>query len=113
VVVALDLEGDGLAAAEVDDAGVLARPLENALAPARQAPEQQGRVLVAAVLRPEQREDAELELVRVAAEQLDDALELRVREPERSVERLLDYLRQVVESSLEGGRCSRRLNPVS
>jgi len=54
VVVALDLEGDRLAVAEVDDACVLARALENA-APARRKPLQEARrVLVAAVLRPEQ-----------------------------------------------------------
>jgi hypothetical protein len=57
VVVALDLEGDGLALAQVDDARVLARPLEDALALGRKPLEQERRVLVAAVLRPQQRED--------------------------------------------------------
>jgi hypothetical protein len=45
-------------------------------------------VLVAAVLRPEQREDGELEVVRVAAEQLPDTVELPVGETERPVQRL-------------------------
>jgi hypothetical protein len=44
-------------------------------------------VLVAAVLRPEEREDRELEVVRVPAEQRTDAVVLAVREPESSMER--------------------------
>jgi hypothetical protein len=40
MVVALDLEGDGLALAEVDDAGVLAGSLEDALPARGEAPEQ-------------------------------------------------------------------------
>ena len=67
VVVALDLEGDGLALAEVDHAGVLAGALEHALARGGKPLQQRCRVLVAAVLGPEQREDGELEVVRVAA----------------------------------------------
>ena len=91
---ALDLERDRLALAEVDHARVLARPLEHARARRRQPPQQRRRVLVAAVLRPEQREDGELEVVRLAAEQLLDALQLPVREAERAVQRLFDDLRQ-------------------
>ena len=89
VVVALDLEGDGLAVAEGDDAGVLAGPLQHALALGGQAPEQRRRVLVGAVLRPEQGEDRELEVVRRAAEELLDLRELAVGEAERAVERRL------------------------
>ena len=85
---ALDLEGDGEPVAEVEHAGVLARPLEHARAAARQPLQQQRRVLVAAVLRPEQREDGELEVVRLALEQLVDTGVLPVREAELAVERL-------------------------
>jgi hypothetical protein len=46
-------------------------------------------VLVTAVLRPEQGEDGELEVVRIAAEQFLDTIELTVCETERTVERLL------------------------
>jgi hypothetical protein len=46
-------------------------------------------VLVAAVLRPEQREDGELEIVRRAPEQLPDTVELPVGKTERAVERLV------------------------
>jgi hypothetical protein len=88
MVVALDLEGDGLALAEIDDAGVLARSLEDALAARREAPEQQRRVLVRAVLRPQEREDGELEVVRLAAEQVADTFELPVGEAEGEVKRL-------------------------
>ena len=45
-------------------------------------------MLVAAVLRPEEREDRELEVVRLAPHQRDDAGELPVREAELSMERL-------------------------
>jgi hypothetical protein len=43
-------------------------------------------VLVAAVLRPEHGEDRELEVVRVAAEQLLDALELPVGQTEGAMQ---------------------------
>jgi hypothetical protein len=57
-------------------------------------------MLVAAVLRPEQREDGELEVVRVAAEQLADVVELLVGQPQRTVERLFRRdLRQGQEST--------------
>jgi hypothetical protein len=45
-------------------------------------------VLVTAVLRPEQREDRELEVVRVALEQALDPLVLRVGQAEGPVQRL-------------------------
>ena len=67
MVVALDLEGAREPVAEVDDAGVLARALEDGRPVRGEAPQQPGRVLVAAVLGPEEREDAELEVVRALA----------------------------------------------
>jgi hypothetical protein len=45
-------------------------------------------MLVAAVLRPEEREDRQLEVVGLALEPLDDACELTVGEAERSVKGL-------------------------
>jgi hypothetical protein len=45
-------------------------------------------VLVAAVLRPEKREDGELEMIRVAPEQLPDTVGLPVREAELAMERV-------------------------
>jgi hypothetical protein len=45
-------------------------------------------VLVTAVLRPEQGEDLELEVVRLAVEECDDAGELPVREAEPTMERV-------------------------
>jgi hypothetical protein len=88
VVVALDLERDRLPVAEVDDAGVLSRPLEDPLAARRQPLQQRCGVLVAAVLGPQQREDGQLEVVRVAAEQPPDTVELPVGKTERPVQRL-------------------------
>jgi hypothetical protein len=66
MVVALDLEGDREAVSEVEHAGVLARPLQDPLALGRQAAQEERRVLVPAVLGPKQREDRELEVVRLA-----------------------------------------------
>ncbi len=45
-------------------------------------------MLVAAVLRPEEREHRELEVVRLTLEQRDDTVELPVREAELTMERL-------------------------
>ena len=57
-------------------------------------------MLVPAVLRPEQGEDRELEVVRIAAEQLADAIELLVGQPQRTVEWLFRRdLRQGQEST--------------
>jgi hypothetical protein len=108
MVVALDLEGDRLAVAEVDDARVLAGALEDAAAAGRKPLQQARRVLVAAVLRPEQREDGELEVVRAAAEQLLDSVELPVGEPEGAVERLFRDGRQMPECSGETRRLPAR-----
>ena len=57
-------------------------------------------MLVAAVLGPQDGEDRELEVVRRAAEQLADALELPVGETESAMERLLG-------KGLLGGYCSQ------
>jgi hypothetical protein len=99
VVVAFDLERDRLAFAQVDDAGVLAGPLEDARRRGGEALQKERRVLVGAVLRPEQREDRQLEVVRLAAEQIADSVELPVREAEGAMERLFDDPRQRFESS--------------
>jgi hypothetical protein len=62
-------------------------------------------MLVATVLRPEQREDRQLEVVGLAREQLDDAGVLGVGEAERLVQRQFRDPRQVPESS----RLTRRV----
>jgi hypothetical protein len=51
-------------------------------------------MLVAAMLRPEQREDRELEVVRLPPEKVFDPLELPVRQSERAVQRLFGNLAQ-------------------
>ena len=64
-------------------------------------------MLVAAVLRPEQREDHELEVVGVAAEQFPDTVRLPVGETERAVQWLMGgQLRQVIQ-------CNRGLGGIS
>ncbi len=100
MVVRLDLEGDREALAEVEHARVLARPLQHPLAGGWKPAQKRRRVLVAAVLRPEDGEDGELEVVRIAAEKLPDSVRLPVREAECAVERLFRDLRQVIQSSL-------------
>jgi hypothetical protein len=72
-------------------------------------------MLVAAVLGPEEREDRQLEVVRLALEKFDDAFELSVGQPERTVHRdgvqwLFGDPGQVVHSSREGRRQSTRWN---
>jgi hypothetical protein len=54
MVVALDLERDGETVADIDDAGVLAGPLEDPFAARGQPLQQRRRMLVAAVLRPQE-----------------------------------------------------------
>ena len=92
VVVALDLEGDREAVADVDHAGILTRALQDARAVAGQAAQLEARVLVAAMLRPEQREDGQLEVVGRPLERLLDLRVLGVRQPEGTMERLLGRL---------------------
>jgi hypothetical protein len=54
-------------------------------------------MLVTTVLRPQQRKDRELEVVRLAREQFADSVELPVGETERPVERLIEDPRQRIE----------------
>jgi hypothetical protein len=97
VIVRLDLERDRETLAEVEHAGVLAGPLQNALAGRREPAQEGSRVLVAAVLRPEQREDRQLEMVRVSAEELSDPVCLPVGETESAMEGLIGDLCQVTQ----------------
>ena len=109
---ALHLEADRLAVAEVDHAGILTWALQHAF-PFRGKPfQQEGRMLVAAVLRPEQREDRQLEVVRLAPEQFDDALQLPVGQSERAVNGLIGDLGQVVQCRREARRRRTRLERV-
>jgi hypothetical protein len=64
-------------------------------------------VLVAAVLAPQEREDRELEMIRLPAEQVADSVELAVRQPEGAMKRLFRYRRQIVECSRLTGRVAR------
>jgi hypothetical protein len=65
-------------------------------------------MLVAAVLGPEEREDRELEVVRVAAEQLPDTVRFPVRQTKGAVQRLMGgQLRQVIQSNRRCGGISR------
>src|SRR6185437_14253559 len=112
VVVRLDLEGDRCPVTKVEHARVLAWPLQDALAGGGQPLQERRRVLVAAVLRPEEREDRELEMVRVTAEQLPDTVRLPVGQTKGAVQGLLGgQLRQVIQCNRGRGGISR--DPVA
>src|SRR5207244_2561486 len=68
VVMALDLEDDGVAIADIDDSGVLARAADHLRAGGRQLLEPDFRGFVGTVLAPHCGDDAELGQVRGAAE---------------------------------------------
>ena len=74
VVVALHLEDRGLAVADVDHAGILARAADHPRRRRRQLLQMDARALVGAMLRPHHREDAELGQVRLAPHGVEDAL---------------------------------------
>jgi hypothetical protein len=76
MVVALHLEHHREPVADVDDAGVLARPLDHPRRLGRQAAQVDLGRLVGAVLVPHRREDAELGEARGAADQAENALVL-------------------------------------
>ena len=65
-------------------------------------------MLVAAVLRPEEREDGELEVVRIAREERADALVLPVREAECAMERRFRHAAQRAQPS----RCRQTHGPA-
>ena len=90
MVVGLDLERDHRPVAQAYGTRVLPRPDDDSLPLRRQAAQDLARVLVAAVLGPEQREHRELEVVRSTLEARLDLLEFTVGETERSMEWLLE-----------------------
>src|SRR5205814_6350663 len=104
VVVRLDLEDRGEAAADVDRAGVLARSLQHLRTFGWQRPEVHTRALVAAVLGPHHREDAELGQVRLAAQKSHDAAVLLRRERMLLEKPLIDH-----RARLKGSPYGRRL----
>ena len=73
VVVALHLEDGGLSVADVDDAGIFAGAADHPGCLGRQFLEMQPRALVAAMLGPHDREDAQLHQIGLAAQRVQDA----------------------------------------
>ena len=90
VVVALHLEDDRVAVADVDDAGVLARPLDHPRRLGRQLLQVEARRLVGTVLVPHRRDDAELGVARRPPDQGDEPLIFLGFQPVRDRQRLVD-----------------------
>ena len=88
MVVAFHLEDARQTVADIDDARILARPLDHPGGFRRQAAQMQARGFVGAMLVPHGRDDAELGDRRGAADQVHEALILVRRQPV-----LLDQLR--------------------
>src|SRR5258705_12866906 len=76
MVMALHLEHNSLAIADIDDPGMLARPLDPPWRLGRQATQMQPRRLVRAVLVPHRRENPEFRETRRPPDQLENALVL-------------------------------------
>src|ERR1051326_2715939 len=72
VIVGLDLEGDDIAAANIDDAGILARSLDDERAASGELFQVDARTLVRAVLAPHHGENAQFGVGGLAAEDADD-----------------------------------------
>ncbi len=106
VVVALHLEDGDEPLADVDHAGILARPLDHHHAFSRQRSEPFLRALVGAVLVPHGGEDAELRQRRLAADQVEDALVLVGLQPVLCDERGRD--RRIVSEHPVSSRVRRR-----
>src|SRR5262245_11840051 len=81
MIVRLDLEHRREPFADVDGAGVFSRALQHLRPAGWQRLEMDARALVAAVLRPHDREDSELGQVRFTAEESRDPVELFASEP--------------------------------
>jgi hypothetical protein len=81
MVVALHLEHHREPVADVDDAGILARPLDHPGRRGRQPAQMHLRGFVGAMLIPHSRKNAELGQRRLAADQIEDALVLVGLEP--------------------------------
>ena len=86
MVVAFHLEDAGIAVADVDHAGILARALQHPRRLGRQLAQMDARGFVGAMLAPHHAEDAELDEARLAVQQALDAAILvvasaRVRRP--------------------------------
>ncbi len=80
MIVRFDLEGDDVAAADIDDAGVFAGALHHELAARGQLLQVHARALIGAVLAPHHGEDAEFGVGGLAAEDIDHLLIFAGRE---------------------------------
>src|SRR5687768_15970171 len=74
MVVRLHLERRHPTIADIDHPGVLPRPLHHARPRRRELPQMHARRLVRTVLRPHHGEDAQLRVIRLAPEDLENAL---------------------------------------
>src|SRR5205085_320730 len=109
MVVALDLEDDYFAVADIDDPGILARAADDARPRRRQGLQPYLRGFIRAVLAPHRRKDAELGQVRDAAEDRNRAVEFLGAEPVRRRQFRRDVA--AASHSLSGARRPARVRP--
>ena len=74
MIVAFHFESHGEPATDIDDAGIFTRPLQHVRTFGREILKIIARAFVTTVLRPHHRENAQLRIVWLAAERLDDLL---------------------------------------
>ncbi len=72
MVVGFNFKGNGESIADIDDAGILARPLQHALAFSRQLLQVNPRTLVGAMFAPHHTEDAQFGKARLTPKQAQD-----------------------------------------
>ena len=85
----LDANGSGNAIAHIDDTSIFARTDEYPRGFGRKSLEMNARRLVGAVLRPHHRKHRQLEVVRVAGQDLADVFVFRVGQSECTVNRVI------------------------
>ena len=112
MIVGLDLEDRGEAVADVHRARVLARALQHTRSGGRQFPQVDARALVAAVLGPHHREDAELGQRRFTFHRANDAIVLVRLEAVTLENSRIDGAHSVVRRSAGRSARSRHRSPT-
>jgi len=116
MVVGLDLEGDGVAVSDVNDARVLSRALQDVFARGWELLQMQPRALVGAVLAPHDAEDAQLRVGGLAAQNREDLLVFFRRELVRLNNLRGDFAHDyltAIEETMERNSTRPSVEPIS